>query len=119
MRGLDVAWERAKVLRSWRSWLGRLIEASKEVLSSNLIGIYLFGSAVVRRLVAASDIDVLVVVRDLPKSARVRSQMKAEIEERAGLPQVHPFEIHLVDPEEAEIYFKHAEGLAKLYEGER
>lgn len=119
MRGLDVAWERARVLRSWKSWLERVVEASKEVLSSNLIGIYLFGSAVVGRLVAASDVDVLVVAKSLPKSVRAKSQIKAEIEERAGLPQVHPFEIHLVDPEEAEIYFKHAEGLAKLYEGEQ
>ena len=118
MRGLDVAWERAKVLRSWRGWLERIVGASREVLSSKLMGVYLFGSAVTGRLVAASDVDVLIVAKDLPRAALARSQIRAEIEERAGLPQVHPFEIHLVDLEEAEIYFKHIERLVKLYEGE-
>ena len=118
MRGLDVAWERAKVLRSWRDWLERIVGAGREVLSSNLMGVYLFGSAVTGSLVAASDVDVLIVAKDLPRAALARSQIRAEIEERAGLPQVHPFEIHLVDLEEAEIYFKHIKRLVKLYEGE-
>ena len=52
MRGLDVAWERAKVLRSWRGWFKKIVEASREVLSSKLMGVYLFGSAVAGRLVA-------------------------------------------------------------------
>jgi hypothetical protein len=39
-----------------------------------------------------------------------------EIEERAGLPQVHPFELHLADPREAEIYFRHIDRFLKLYE---
>jgi hypothetical protein len=39
-----------------------------------------------------------------------------EIEERAGLPEVHPFELHLVDPGEAEVYFRHIDKFLKLYE---
>jgi hypothetical protein len=39
-----------------------------------------------------------------------------EIEERAGLPFVHPFELHLADPGEAEIYFRHIDKFLKLYE---
>ena len=48
-----MAWERAKILRSWEDWVGSILEASREVFSSNLKGFYVFGSAVSRRLVAA------------------------------------------------------------------
>ena len=116
MRSLDVAWERAKMLRSWEKWVDRILQASRETLSSSLAGFYVFGSAATGGLVAASDIDILIVAENLPKSARARSQLKEEIEERAGLPQVHPFEIHLADPEEAKIYFKHIDRPLKLYE---
>ena len=111
-----MAWERAKMLRSWRDWVGRILEASREVLSSNLRGVYFFGSVVSGRLVAASDIDILIVAENLPRSARERSRLRMEIEERAGLPEVHPFELHLADPKEAEIYFRHIDKFIKLYE---
>ena len=116
MKSLDVAWERTKMLRRWRDWVGRILEASREVLSSNLRGVYVFGSAVSGRLVAASDIDILIVAENLPRSARERSRLRMEIEERAGLPEVHPFELHLVDPGEAEVYFRHIDKILKLYE---
>jgi len=116
VRSLDVAWERAKMLRNWEKWVDRILQASREILSSNLAGIYVFGSAVTGRLVAASDVDVLIVAENLPKSARARSQLKGEILEKAGLPLVHPFEMHLADPEEAAIYFKHVERFIKVYE---
>jgi len=116
VRSLDVAWERAKMLRSWRDWVGRILEASREVLSSNLRGVYVFGSAASGRLVAASDIDILIVAENLPRSARERSRFRMEIEERAGLPEVHPFELHLADPGEAEVYFRHIDKFLKLYE---
>jgi predicted nucleotidyltransferase len=116
VRSLDAAWERAKLLRSWKDWVGRILEASREILSPNLKGVYVFGSAITGRLTAASDIDILIVAENLPKSARARSQLRMEIEERAGLPQVHPFELHLADPGEAEIYFRHIDEFLKLYE---
>ena len=65
---------------------------------------------------AASDIDILIVSENLPRSARERSLLRMEIEERAGLLEVHPFELHLADPEEAEVYFRHIEKFVKLYE---
>ena len=78
------------MFRSWRSWLERVVEASKGVLSPDLVGVYLFGSAATGRLVASSDVYVLVVAKDLPKAALARLQIRAEIEERTGIPQVHP-----------------------------
>jgi len=116
VRSLDVAWERAKMLRSWEDWVVLILKASREVLSSNLRGVYVFGSAATGRLVAASDIDILIVAENLPRSSRERSRLRMEIEERAGLPLVHPFELHLADPSEAEIYFRHVDKVLKLYE---
>jgi len=75
-----------------------------------MVGFYLFGSAVTGDLVASSDIDLLIVARNLPKSIAVRSELKERIIERSGLPPVHPFEIHLVDEDEARIYFRHIGG---------
>jgi predicted nucleotidyltransferase len=106
VRNLDLAWERARVLRDWKKWLSRLKKAANEVLNSNLVGLYVFGSVVTGNLVAASDIDLLIVTKGLPKSTIARSEIKEDIVDRAGLPLVHPFEIHLVDGEEAEVYFK-------------
>lgn len=107
MRNLDIAWERAKILRDWEKWLAKIREAANEVLASDLIGIYVFGSAVTGKQVASSDIDLLIVVKNLTRSMSSRSEIKEKIERKAELPLVHPFEIHLVDENEAKIYFKH------------
>jgi len=44
----------------------------------------------------------LIVADRLLRDFRVRGNLKAEIEEEAGLPLYHPFEIHLATREEAE-----------------
>jgi predicted nucleotidyltransferase len=107
VKNLDTAWERAKILKNWKGWVNKIVDASKEVLSSDLVGIYIFGSAVTGKLVASSDVDLLIVVKNLSKSAFVRSEIKEKIERKANLPFVHPFEIHLVSEDEAKIYFRH------------
>jgi len=98
------------ILEDWKKWIGRIKEAAGEILASNMVGFYLFGSAVTGDLVASSDIDLLIVARNLPKSITGRSELKERIIERSGLPPVHPFEIHLVDEDEARIYFRHIGG---------
>ncbi len=110
MRSLDFAWRRAEILREWRSWVGMIARAAEKVLSSDLLGIYLFGSIVSGHVVASSDIDILIVSRRLPRSALARSELKRRILDEARLPLIHPFELHLVDEEEAEIYFTHIKG---------
>jgi len=107
VRSLDVAWERAKVLRGRGKWIGKIKEAAEETLASNIVGVYLFGSTVTGNLVACSDVDLLVVAKKLPKSIIGRSELKEKIVEKSGLPPVHPFEIHLVDEDEAKVYFRH------------
>lgn len=110
MRSLDTAWERASILNDWRKWSVKIREAAGEILSSDLLGVYVFGSAATGRLVASSDVDILIVAKNLPKSVIGRSNMKEGIVSKAGLPLIHPFEIHLADEDEAKTYFKHIHG---------
>ncbi|MGB9709381.1 MAG: nucleotidyltransferase domain-containing protein [Infirmifilum uzonense] len=116
MKNLDIAWERSKILRDWREYVIKIVEASREVFSEDLVGVYVFGSAVSGKLVATSDIDLLIVARNLPASLLARTELKERIEVAAGLPLIHPFEIHLVSEEEAKIYFRHiGRNYLKLY----
>lgn len=46
--------------------------------------------------------DILIIAERLPHSFRARGRLKAEIEEKAGLPLYHPFEMHLMTGKEAE-----------------
>ncbi|MEM2946523.1 MAG: nucleotidyltransferase domain-containing protein [Thermoproteota archaeon] len=110
MRTLETAWERAKLFREWTRWTIRIAEATERLLKENLDSIYVFGSLVTETAVASSDIDLLIVARRLPASFVERSVTKMRILQEAGLPLVHPFEIHLVDEREAEIYFQHIRG---------
>jgi len=49
-----------------------------------------------------SDLDILIIAKDLPKSALDRAQITGKIEEESGLPPFHPIQIHLATAEEAE-----------------
>ncbi len=106
MRSLEYSWERARLVWEWRRWVESIASAVKEVLGSGS-KVYVFGSAVRGELTAASDIDILVVSEQAPRSLKERGHVKSLIFEKAGLPLIHPFEIHIVDEEEAEVYFKH------------
>ncbi len=113
MKRLESAWERARLLRDWDKWARRIAAAAGEILAGELRGAYAFGSAASGKAVAASDVDLLIVAKSLPGSWRGRSGLKADILERAGVPINSPFQIHLVDEGEAEVFLRHARGSAK------
>jgi len=48
------------------------------------------------------------------KVGRKRAEIVVRIEEKAGLPLYHPFEIHLVDKEEAKWYFRHIDKFIRI-----
>ncbi len=68
----------------------------------------MFGSAVRGEATPASDIDLLIVVNRPIPSLRARNRMMMKVEAAAGLAEFHPFELHVVDSEEATAYFRHA-----------
>jgi predicted nucleotidyltransferase len=116
---IEIQTRRLRELLRWRSYLPILVEAVKMVLGED-VEVYMFGSAVEGRLTIDSDIDVAVVVEELPGSASRRVEILNRIwsiMEDNGVPWWYPFEIHLMTREELkllrEVKFVKAEDLIR------
>ncbi|MFZ8824199.1 MAG: nucleotidyltransferase domain-containing protein [Desulfurococcales archaeon] len=116
---IEIQTRRLRELLRWRSYLPILVEAVKSVLGED-VEVYVFGSAVEGRLTIDSDIDVAVVVEELPGSASRRVGILNRIwsiMEDNGVPWWYPFEIHLMTREELkllrEVKFVKAEDLIR------
>lgn len=99
-RMLKAKVELRRLARDWRTWCKAIAESAGEILGSSRV--YVFGSAAEGYATGGSDVDILIIAEKLPHSFRARGELKAEIEEKAGLPLYHPFEIHLTTGKEAE-----------------
>lgn len=99
--------KKAEMLHQWRKYAQKIAEASSNILGED-VDVHVFGSVVKGEATAASDIDILIVTNRTINSLTERNRLGMMIEEIAGLPQVHPFEIHIVTKDEAEPYFRHA-----------
>ena len=97
--------EMAKMAKTWKPWAEKIAKAAKQTLGS--CEVYIFGSTVKGVQTGGSDVDILIVTDRQIKSNKERAQLKAAIEEKAGLPPIHPFEIHLTTRSEAKWYWKH------------
>ncbi|MGB9659692.1 MAG: nucleotidyltransferase domain-containing protein [Nitrososphaerales archaeon] len=96
-----------KLAQEWYFWSNAIAKAARDVIGS--CKVLVFGSVVEGHATGRSDVDILIVADQLPKSFRERGNLKAEIEVKACLPLYHPFEIHLVTKEEVRdnpIYLK-------------
>ncbi|MEM4281736.1 MAG: nucleotidyltransferase domain-containing protein [Candidatus Caldarchaeum sp.] len=107
----DELLQRASMVRQWRKYVREIARAVSNVLPDAKV--YVFGSVVKGEAVGGSDVDILVVSQHTPASNLERARVKLRIEEEAGLPLYHPFEIHLVDEEEAEWYYRRVKELTK------
>jgi predicted nucleotidyltransferase len=95
------AW-RLRELLKWREYIKILIEAVKEVFGKD-VEVYIFGSAAENRLTVDSDIDVAIVVKEVPKSGIERAELLDKLwraMEARGVPWWYPFEIHIMTKEE-------------------
>ena len=77
----EIQVERLKELLRWREHLRVLVEAVREVLGD--VDVYVFGSAVEGRLTVDSDIDVAVVLPEVPGSGLGRAGLVNRILEVA------------------------------------
>ena len=96
---------RLKELLKWREYLRLLVKSARRVFGNN-IEVYVFGSAVEDRLTVDSDVDVAIVVEEVPKSGLKRARLVDElwrIMESNGVPWWYPFEIHLLTKEELKL----------------
>ncbi|MFQ6076916.1 MAG: nucleotidyltransferase domain-containing protein [Candidatus Bathyarchaeia archaeon] len=106
MRYMNLLRSRAKMVRDWRIWVGRIADAAEQTLPD--VEVYVVGSVVRGDWVGGSDVDILLVSRNLPEGMLGRAEIRSQVEDGAKLPAVHPFEIHLVSPGEAEAHFRKA-----------
>ena len=98
-------WERTKMVRNWRVWALKIGRAAREILGEKT-KVFVFGSVVRGEAYGASDVDILIFGEGIPGSARERGRILAAILERAGVPLIHPFKLHLADRLEAEAYLR-------------
>jgi len=100
LRLLEARLKLRELAKEWPRWSERIAEAAEEILGP--CEAYVFGSTVKGTATGASDVDILIISDRIPASNRGRGMLKAEIEEKAGLPLYHPFQIHLATREEAQ-----------------
>ncbi len=102
---LDLMIKTKEMIKNHKEYLITINKNIRLVLMESQV--YLFGSVIEGNLVAASDIDILIIA-DIPKKHLKRAEIIANIEEKSGLPLSHPFEFHLLTQEEfdswSEIY---------------
>jgi len=98
-------YNRFKTVLRWREHMTRLLKAVESVLPGSEV--YVFGSALRDELTADSDIDILVVSREI--RGRRRERLAEAIAEKLEDPSI--FEIHLVTKEKLAWYQTHAKNL--------
>lgn len=105
---LEISIERVKMLREWRMWVHRIAEVVKEIIPD--AEVYVVGSVVRGDSVGGSDVDILVVSPQIPRKPVDIAKLKTIIEDKLNLPYYHPFEIHMLKPEEARYLMEKSKG---------
>ena len=100
---LDRMIKAKEMIKNYKEYLKIINKNIKLVLKNAQV--YLFGSILEGNLVAASDIDILIIA-DVPKKHLKRAEIIAKIEEKSGLPLSHPFEFQLLTQEEFDTWNK-------------
>ena len=107
---METSAKRAKLVSEWRLWVFRIARVVKEVIPD--VEVYVVGSVARGDSVGGSDVDILIVSEYAPKKPMEIAKLKAFIEERLDLPYYHPFEIHILRPEEAKQLIESSRGYA-------
>lgn len=103
MSYMETLRSRAKMIEDWKVWSKKIAYAAKTIMPD--AEVYVFGSVIRGDATGGSDIDLLIVSQNISKKALDQAKIKVEIEEMAGLPLYHPFEIHLATKDESGQYF--------------
>jgi predicted nucleotidyltransferase len=104
--------ERARMLREWRKWIPRVIDAIKQLYPD--AEVYVIGSVAEDNYIAASDLDLLIVTNSPPQTPREEAEAKTRIEELANLLIHHPLEIHFAGRVEKEKWLKSSRKAIRL-----
>ena len=108
--------EKLRELLKWRHYVDIFAKAVKKVFGDKA-EVYVFGSAVENKLTVDSDIDILIVLDEVPKSGLERAKLVEEmwrIAEEMGIPWWYPIEAHLATQEELEILKRSGAKLVRI-----
>jgi len=94
----EIGKERFKIIKKYKQYLEPIKQACLKSLPEAKV--FLFGSILRGEVVAASDIDILILTDKEFNNQKERASVIIEIEDSIGLPFVHPFEFHLMSTEE-------------------
>jgi predicted nucleotidyltransferase len=104
---VDILIERQKrkerYLKNWRFYLKKIKSESKRILGKKT-KIFLFGSFVKGNFGPESDIDVLIVSKNLPEDFDEMAKIRTKIKSKVGI--FSPFQLHFAKPEEFEGWYK-------------
>ena len=100
---LETMLERSRLLRNWRQLARAVAKAVKELYPNARV--YLAGSVARGEWIAASDIDIVVVLDHEP-CMREAAQVIEHAWKKLDLPLNHPIEIHVIGPNSLEKYKK-------------
>ena len=93
----EIGKQRNQILKNYDQYLDQILQGITEVLGDTEV--FLFGSVLEGNLVGGSDVDIL-IIKETEKRQLDRINLIAEIEEKANLPLVHPFNFILLNSKE-------------------
>ncbi len=97
--------EKKEKKKYFRNYL-KYAKIAKKIAKSELgdVKVFVFGSVVKKEHTPTSDIDLLIVSKNMPKTMKERAKIQAKILEKIGIRA--PFEIHMVNEKEFKWYEK-------------
>ncbi|ABL78830.1 nucleotidyltransferase domain-containing protein [Thermofilum pendens] len=98
---VDFVREKMRLLSRFRELAPSVLSVVKRVLSEYGVDdeIFFFGSIVDGKYTAASDVDIAVVVREVPRNRSEIAGKIVEELEKIGVPSWFPLEIHFLTPD--------------------
>ncbi len=107
---IETAREERKYFENYRHYAELVKQLAKKMLED--AEVYVFGSVVEGRYTPASDIDILIVSRRVPKRNEDRARIVGEILKELDV--FAPFELHVATPELFELYKRFAKRMEKI-----
>jgi len=108
----DVLSLRAEMIKNWKNWIWKVIDVIKKYLPD--AEIHIIGSVAEDKYTAASDLDLLIISRNIPDKLSEIANLKTMIENDANLPIYHPIEFHFTKPEVGRLYLQRCRKFIKL-----
>jgi len=95
--------KKQKYFKNYLYWCKKIKKKARELLGKD-VKVLVFGSVVRGDFGPNSDIDVLIISKNLKKDWSENNQIKVEIKKEIGF--FTPFQIHLATPEEFKNWYK-------------